>query len=98
MALRAGANSQWRPHLRCQAFAQSWDLASPLVRAGAVRALELDINPYWTVLASYPPSSPTGMASPQNGRDLLPEMVGAPGRFFGPSWDRDFITVSARSA
>jgi hypothetical protein len=72
------------------------DLASLLVRAGAVRAMELDINPYWTVFATYAPSTPTGRAAPLNGVDLMPDMVGGPDRFFDPSWNRDFITVSAR--
>jgi hypothetical protein len=58
--------------------------------------MELDINPYWTVFATYSPSMPTGLASPQNGADLLPDMIVSPARFFDPSWDRDFITVSAR--
>lgn len=72
------------------------DLAELLVRAGALRAMELDINPYWTVFATYKPASATGLASPANGVDLLPDMVGTPARFFDPSWNRDFITMSAR--
>ena len=74
------------------------ELASLLVRAGAVRAMELDINPYWTVFASFSPSPPNGQASPQNGADLLAGMLGTSARFFDPSWARDFITVSARPA
>ena len=74
------------------------DLAVLLVRAGAVRAMELNINPYWTVFAIYSPATPTVAASPQNGVDLLAGMIGTPARFFDPSWNRDFITMSARSA
>ena len=39
------------------------DLADLLARAGAVRAMELDINTDWVNLATYRPSSPTGLAS-----------------------------------
>ena len=74
------------------------DLADLLVRAGALRAMELDINPYWTTFAAYSPSSSTGIASPANGVDLLPGMVGSPARFFELSWARDFITESARAS
>jgi len=72
------------------------DLADLLVRAGAIRAMELDINPYWTIFADYSPSTPTGIAAPSNGVDLLAGMTGSPARFFELSWARDFITMSAR--
>ena len=72
-------------------------LADLLVRAGAVRGMELDINTDWVDLATYAPSSPTGQASPANGTDLLPTMTGTPARYFQPSWARDFITMSAAS-
>ncbi|MGO8864475.1 MAG: phosphodiester glycosidase family protein [Acidimicrobiales bacterium] len=72
------------------------DLADVLVRAGAVRAMELDINTDWVNFASYSPASPTGLASPANGTDLLSNMAGAPDRYFEPWWSRDFITMSAR--
>ena len=69
-------------------------LAELLQRAGAVRAMELDINPFWTVFAAY--SAPTGVqASAANGADLLPGMTGGPSRFFDPAWARDFVTMSA---
>jgi hypothetical protein len=71
------------------------DLANLLVRAGAVRAMELDINTDWVSLATYSPSSPAGAATPTNGTDLLPTMVGTPGRYFEPWWSRDFITLSS---
>jgi len=72
------------------------DLADVLVRAGAVRAMELDINTDWVNLATYAPATPTGLAAPSNGTDLLPTMAGAPNRYFEPWWSRDFITMSAR--
>ncbi len=71
------------------------DLADLLARAGAVRAMELDINTDWVNLATYQPSTPTGPATPANGTDLLPTMVGTPGRYFEPYWARDFITMSS---
>ena len=57
------------------------DLADLLARAGAVRAMELDINTDWVHFASYTPSTPTGAATPANGADLLPTMVGTPARY-----------------
>lgn len=73
------------------------DLADLLVRAGAVRAMELDINTDWVNFSSYAPSTPTGEASPGNGTELLPQMSGSPSRYFEPWWARDFITMSAAS-
>jgi len=71
-------------------------LADLLVRAGAVRGMQLDINPYWTVFVSYDPPAPGGLAAPANGRKLLPQTTQGPATFFTSSWARDFITVSAR--
>ena len=72
-------------------------LAQLLVRAGAVRAMQLDINPEWTVLATFAPAAATGLASPANGTSLVADTVQGPFTFFEPSWARDFITMSARS-
>jgi hypothetical protein len=71
------------------------DLATILVRAGAVRAMELDINTDWVNYSTYAPSAPGGGATPTNGTELLPGMTGTPGRYFQPWWARDFITMSA---
>ncbi len=71
------------------------DLADLLVRAGAIRAMELDINTDWVNLSTYQPSLPNGQATPANGTELLPGMTGTPGRYFQPWWARDFITMSA---
>jgi hypothetical protein len=70
-------------------------LADLLVRAGAVRAMELDINPAWDTFTFYT-STPEVAASPANGTDLLPSMSGGTTRFFDPAWARDFITMSTR--
>jgi len=72
------------------------DLANLLVRAGAVRAMELDINTDWVDFATYAPVPPTAPASPANGTNLLPGMAGTPARYFATWWARDFITMSAR--
>ncbi len=70
-------------------------LAELLVRARTVRAMTLDINPYWTVFVTYKyrPGLP---ASPTDGRSMLPGTIQGPATFFDPSWNRDFITMSAR--
>ena len=72
------------------------DLAAVLARAGAVRAMELDINIDWVDLATYAPTTPTGVASGANGTDLLPNMAGTPDRYFESWWSRDFFTMSVR--
>jgi hypothetical protein len=71
------------------------DLADLLVRAGALRGMELDINTDWVNYSYYAPS--VGQpASAANGSELLSTMIGGPGRYFDPSWARDFFTMSAR--
>jgi hypothetical protein len=72
------------------------DLARILVRAGAVRAMALDMNPLWPVFATFHPATSNGYATPGNGRDLTPTMLQSPGRFFEARYARDFITLSAR--
>lgn len=72
-------------------------LAELLARAGAVRGMELDINPYWTVFVTYDPSTPSGLADPANGEKLLQSTTQGPATFFDPPWARDFITMSART-
>jgi hypothetical protein len=71
-------------------------LANVLVRAGAVRAMELDINTDWVNFAVYSPSSPTGPATPANGSLLVPTMTGTTARYFESWWSRDFFTMSGR--
>ncbi len=71
------------------------DLANILVRAGAVRGMELDINTDWVNYSTYQPSTAAGTADATNGTELLPGMTGTPGRYFQSWWARDFITMSA---
>jgi hypothetical protein len=71
------------------------DLANLLVRAGAVRAMELDINTDWVNYSTYQPATPTSPASGANGTELLSGMTGTPSRYFESWWARDFITMSA---
>jgi Phosphodiester glycosidase len=61
-------------------------LAKILQRAGAVRALELDINEDWTSFISY---SRPGAVDPTN---LLPEMFRPADRYLTPD-ERDFFAV-----
>ena len=72
------------------------DLADVLLRAGAVRAMTLDMNPAWTDFAVYKPATQSGLASPANGVSLLPNTNYGPSRFFSPAYSRDFVTLSAR--
>jgi len=74
------------------------DVADLLVRAGAVRGMELDINTDWVNFASYAPTPPNGgAATPQNGTNLISSMTGGTDRYFQSYWSRDFVTMSARS-
>ena len=70
------------------------DLADVLVRAGAVRAMVLDMNPAWPIYATYAPIPPSTTASSTNGTDLLSGMQPTPRRFFEPAYSRDFVTMS----
>jgi len=70
------------------------DLADILQRAGAVRAMELDINTAWVNFFSFAP--PAGEpAAPSNGSKLTADETQWVGRYFAPC-SRDFITMSAR--
>jgi hypothetical protein len=64
-------------------------LAQILIRAGAVRAMELDINSYWVTFNSY--------AHPDAGSpsSLLPSMTRPATRYLSPD-DRDFFAVYLR--
>jgi hypothetical protein len=61
-------------------------LAQIMVHAGAVRAMELDINSYWPSFITY---RFPGAKQPAN---LLPGMVRSPLRYLTPD-DRDFFAV-----
>ena len=64
-------------------------LAAVMIHAGAVRAMELDINTYWTSFISY---RFPGARDPAN---LLPSMVRSPDRYLTED-DRDFFAVYLR--
>lgn len=64
-------------------------LAAILIRAGAVRAMELDINSYWTSFVTYRHPGGRGAAN------LLADMVRSPLRYLTPD-DRDFFAVYVR--
>jgi hypothetical protein len=71
------------------------DLADLLARAGAVRAMELDINTDWVNFSTYQPPAGSSAASAANGSELLANMTGTSGRYFETWWARDFITMSS---
>jgi hypothetical protein len=64
-------------------------IATALIRAGAVRAMELDINSFWTSFITY---GAPGAAEPKN---LLPGMERPATRYLEPD-DRDFFAVYSR--
>ncbi len=64
-------------------------LAAILIRAGAVRAMELDINSYWVTFTSY------GQQFAGNPSRLLPGMTRGTDRYLAPD-DRDFFAVYAK--
>jgi Phosphodiester glycosidase len=72
-------------------------LANLLVDAGAVRAMELDINTDWVQYSTYRGAPGVPVAGPQ-GTSLLANMAGAPSRYFESWWIRDFYTMSVRPA
>ncbi len=69
------------------------DLANVLARAGAVRAMEMDINTAWVNFTSFDP--PVGQpAGPANGTLLTHDEATPVSRYF-QSLSRDFVTMSA---
>jgi hypothetical protein len=64
-------------------------LAEILIRAGAVRAMELDINSYWPSFITY------GAHDARDPANFLPDMVRSPYRYLTPD-DRDFFAVYMR--
>ena len=102
-----GTEQQWRSGLGVTAEGALVYVVGPgltpvqvadlLVRAGAVRGMELDINPSWPVFASFKPATADGLAAASNGVQLTNTSRG-PATFFDPRYNRDFITLSARPA
>jgi hypothetical protein len=64
-------------------------LAAILIHAGAVRAMELDINSYWVSFITYRRRDASGASN------LLPDMVRTPLRYLSPD-DRDFFAIYLR--
>jgi hypothetical protein len=100
-----GRDHQWRSGLGVTAdgalvyvvgpLLDPLQVADLLVQAGAVRGMQLDINPSWPVFASFKPAAADGVAAPSNGVSLTGTYRG-PATFFDPAYARDFITMSAR--
>jgi hypothetical protein len=69
-------------------------LANVLAAAGAVRAMELDINSNWTRFFSY---ASGGASDPVSvvGTRLIPNMSSSPGLYLEPE-SRDFVAMLAR--
>jgi hypothetical protein len=65
------------------------ELATVMIHAGAVRAMELDINTYWTSFITYRFPGAHGAANLLAGMDRSPE------RYLTPD-DRDFFAVYLR--
>jgi hypothetical protein len=65
-------------------------LASLLIRAGAVRAIELDINPEWPSLITY------GKGGTGSAKKLVPNGMQPTSRYLHPD-DRDFFAVYRRT-
>jgi hypothetical protein len=68
-------------------------LAVLLQHAGAVRAMELDINSNWTSAYTYQQVDPANPAAVQ-GVKLLPDMVRSNDRYLVPG-ERDFFAMFA---
>ncbi len=60
----------------------SWSLAHAMVAAGAVRAMELDINPWWPLLYSFAAGHDTALYNNPNHPGTSPYVTG---------YDRDFF-------
>jgi hypothetical protein len=76
-------------------------LARVLVAAGAVRAMELDINPDWVQYSAFAAKDGAVIGGAMgtsllNGANGTAAMDGAPSRYFTTWWARDFVTMSLR--
>ena len=68
------------------------DLASAMLAAHAVRAVELDINPEWVAGYLYGHRGGHGPLAPV---PAMSDQQGIPGQFLSP-WSRDFFTIVGR--
>jgi hypothetical protein len=71
------------------------DLANVLVRAGAVRGMQLDINTGWVQYSVFSGALGTSLNG-SNAASLLGSME-SPSRYFTNWWNRDFFTMSLRT-
>jgi hypothetical protein len=76
-------------------------LAQVLAAAGAVRAMELDINPDWVQFSAYAAKDGAVIGgslgtSLLDGTNGTAAMAGTPSRYFTTWWARDFVTMSLR--
>ncbi len=65
-------------------------IATALIHAGAVRAMQLDINPYWPILVTF------GAPGAHLPTLVTPNPNQIPGRFLHAS-EKDFFTISLRT-
>ncbi len=88
LGVTAGGRLVWAggEHLTVQ------DLANALLRAGVVRAAELDINPEWVAAYLYGHRGGKGPLAPV---PMVRAQPGVPGQFLTP-YGRDFFTVIGR--
>jgi hypothetical protein len=68
-------------------------LARTLQAAGAVRAMEMDINTDWVSAFTYVPSDPANPSSPTMGVKLLDGMTHGPDQYLNPN-SRDFFAFT----
>jgi len=71
------------------------DLANVLVRAGAVRGMELDINTGWVQYSVF--SGAIGTTLNGSNASVLLTGMQSPSRYFANWWNRDFFTMSLRA-
>ena len=69
-------------------------ITQAIASAGAVRAMELDMNDVYPNFSIFTPP-PGAPASALNGSEVVPGFSG-PERYFAASWNRDFFAVFAR--
>jgi hypothetical protein len=70
-------------------------LAGVMARAGAVRAMELDINSEWVDYFTYAPAAPGQPSANLTVTKLLPDMRASLNRYFSAN-SRDFIAIFRR--